>query len=584
MKTNLPSHFKFTLIALMLVLAVSAVGLIPQSAYADPGDLYVSDTFSNTIYVVGSDGTLKRTFLVPTSDPAGGQNIGVAFDAIGNLFVSHFDNVGVTGSIIKITPAGAQSTFADGLQIPIGLAFDTAGNLLVVDNAFAVDGAGTILKFTPPFTDSDNVPSTFAGPLTSPPSGLTSPRGVVFDSAGNLYVSQDGCNCDTTPDIVGSGSILTWPHDSPNGTTGTPFVTSLTLPRGMVFDSAGYLYVAEKRTSATSFPNRSGDILKFTPTGTLITPRFAPAPDQTPLLGQPIGIALDGASNVFVAEASFPDILKFTPDGVQSILAGAAIFPDTASLVWLAFEPNTTMGTNINVPIGPVGSGNTNISLTFPLVTSAGTTTVTPDPSPSPLPSQFELAGSNLAFQITTTATYTTPPPITIAFQVSVDPTIFSLLRILHYEGGSWVDVTATDPAPDPTTQTIYASVSSLSPFVIAKLKFRAQVQQPINADGSSVFSVRRGVVPMKFTLTQDGNATCALPAATIALTRTSGGTTGAIDEAIYTMSADTGSNFRIDSCQYIYNLSSSALGVGTYRIDIMIDGQVVGSGSFQLK
>ena len=113
---------------------------------------------------------------------------------------------------------------------------------------------------------------------------------------------------------------------------------------------------------------------------------------------------------------------------------------------------------------------------------------------------------------------------------------------------------------------------------------YAGQVQQPINADGTSVFSVRRGVVPVKFTLTQGGVVTCALPPATIAVTRTSGGTTGAIDESVYSGSADTGSNFRISICQYIYNLSASALGVGTYRADIKINGTVVGSAIFQLK
>jgi len=112
---------------------------------------------------------------------------------------------------------------------------------------------------------------------------------------------------------------------------------------------------------------------------------------------------------------------------------------------------------------------------------------------------------------------------------------------------------------------------------------YSAQVQQPINADGTSVFNVRRGVVPVKFTLTQCGVATCALPPATIALTRTTGAT-GAVDESVYSGSADTGSNFRIDSCQYVYNLSASALGVGTYRVDIKINGTVVGSAVFQLK
>ena len=88
----------------------------------------------------------------------------------------------------------------------------------------------------------------------------------------------------------------------------------------------------------------------------------------------------------------------------------------------------------------------------------------------------------------------------------------------------------------------------------------------------------------MKFTLTQGGVATCTLPPATIAVTRTAGRVTGEINEFVYTMPADSGSNFRIDGCQYVYNLNSGALGVGTYRVDIKINNQVVGSGIFELR
>jgi hypothetical protein len=49
-------------------------------------------------------------------------------------------------------------------------------------------------------------------------------------------------------------------------------------------------------------------------------------------------------------------------------------------------------------------------------------------------------------------------------------------------------------------------------------------------------------------------------------------------------MSADSGSNFRINGCQYAYNLNSGALGVGTYRVDIKINGSVVGSATFGLQ
>ena len=88
----------------------------------------------------------------------------------------------------------------------------------------------------------------------------------------------------------------------------------------------------------------------------------------------------------------------------------------------------------------------------------------------------------------------------------------------------------------------------------------------------------------MKFTLALNGVATCALPPATIALTRTAGGVMGPVDEEIYVGSADNGSNFRIDSCQYVYNLSASPLGVGTYEVDILINNQVVGRATFKLK
>jgi hypothetical protein len=98
------------------------------------------------------------------------------------------------------------------------------------------------------------------------------------------------------------------------------------------------------------------------------------------------------------------------------------------------------------------------------------------------------------------------------------------------------------------------------------------------------VFNVKRGVVPVKFTLTLNGVATCVLPPATIAVTRTAGGNIGPVDEGIYTGQADNGSNFRIDSCQYVYNLAASPLGAGTYRVDIIINGQVVGSATFGLR
>lgn len=134
-----------------------------------------------------------------------------------------------------------------------------------------------------------------------------------------------------------------------------------------------------------------------------------------------------------------------------------------------------------------------------------------------------------------------------------------------------------TDPSTGGKTLTF-------NDFVIAFPRTIAQVQQPVNADGSSVFNGNRGVVPLKFNLIQDGASTCNLPPATLTLTRLVGGSTASVDENLYSMSADSGSNFRIVGCQYIYNLAASSVGPGQYKAGLIIGTEVVGTAYFQVK
>lgn len=77
-------------------------------------------------------------------------------------------------TIVKFTPAGVGSVFAStGLSLPMGLAFDSAGDLYAANL-----GNETIEKFTP-----DGTASVFAR------TGLRAPYGLAFDGAGNLYVA-----------------------------------------------------------------------------------------------------------------------------------------------------------------------------------------------------------------------------------------------------------------------------------------------------------------------------------------------------------------------------------------------------------
>src|SRR5438067_1451938 len=95
-----------------------------------------------------------------------------------NLYVSA--NVpGGNHAIFEYTPTGTQSTYATGLDNPIGLAFDSSsGNLYVSIETFTDPGADSIVYFTPM-----GAKSIFA-------TGLTTPRGLAFDSFGNLFVAE----------------------------------------------------------------------------------------------------------------------------------------------------------------------------------------------------------------------------------------------------------------------------------------------------------------------------------------------------------------------------------------------------------
>ena len=68
-----------------------------------------------------------------------------------NLFEADYGS----GKIYEFTPSGAQSTFASGLNQPVGLAFNSAGDLFEADA-----NSGNIYEFTP-----GGAQSTFASGL-----------------------------------------------------------------------------------------------------------------------------------------------------------------------------------------------------------------------------------------------------------------------------------------------------------------------------------------------------------------------------------------------------------------------------------
>ena len=133
----------------------------------------------------------------------------------------------------------------------------------------------------------------------------------------------------------------------------------------------------------------------------------------------------------------------------------------------------TSCAAIVNTPASPspvTAQASPLVTVTFSNVSRAGTTTaVAIDPATAgAVPGGFTLPG--LAYEVSTTAAVT--PPITVCFSTPTiaDPVTFSMLRILHNEGGTLVDRTILAPeplAPNFGARTVCARVTSLSPFAV---------------------------------------------------------------------------------------------------------------------
>jgi sugar lactone lactonase YvrE len=158
---------------------------------------------------------------------------GLAFGPDGYLYSSSR----AEGTVYRISPAGAMSTYAEGMGIATGIAFDRDGNLYVGDRS------GTIFKIGPdkgPGVDRE----TFVYATLEP---SIAAYHLAFNDEGTLFV--------TGPTTSSNQSVYAIDRD---GHT-TVFYQGLGRAQGLAFDVAGNLYVA------ASLRGQRG-IVRITPT------------------------------------------------------------------------------------------------------------------------------------------------------------------------------------------------------------------------------------------------------------------------------------------------------------------------------
>ena len=287
----------------------------------------------------------------------------VFFSDSGNALVRRIDPVtgvitavagGASSSPASGTACGANlSTDSDGdgclatsvkISKPEGLAFSAAGDLYFADNGYddvrkvaatagVITTTGVISNVAGGTTYGYNVNNTSPNPpvLAATQSYLNFPYGIAFDTAGNLYIADEGNNA---LEVV-------------NLTTSSETIQGMVVPAGSIAKFTGYGSLAAKTAT-------SGDCPVFVSTssrggcyyGSFTSGAIA---NKSNIDGN-YDVALDSAGNVYEANEFNDDVAQISPGNIITNYAGIEGTKATAISV-RATAGTFGIGSNFNVAV-----------------------------------------------------------------------------------------------------------------------------------------------------------------------------------------------------------------------------------------
>jgi len=340
-------------------LATSGVFIGLTGMVMDASDnIYVTEFTGNKIRKIDPSGivsTVAGTGVagyngdgIPATSAKLNWPLGLALDGVGNLFVAEVTNHRVR----KITPGGIISTVAgtgvagyngDGiaaigaqLNQPEAVAFDGANNLYITEN-----GGARVRMISPA-----GIISTVAGNGSPGSSGDGGPAidakiwpaGINIDAAGNVMVTT---NDGYIRKISSNGIITTIAGTTAGygGDNGPATSARLNGPLGIAFDGAGEIFVADEYNFRVRKIDNAGIITTVAGDGSALHGVNGPA--TAAVLSGPVSVHVDHAGNIY-----FPDvnrILKVDTAGLLRLIAGTGVTGSTG-------DGGPAVSANINAP------------------------------------------------------------------------------------------------------------------------------------------------------------------------------------------------------------------------------------------
>lgn len=395
--------------------AVNAKLNSPQGMALDSaGNLYIADSLNNRVRKVDPNGIIT-TFAGnggvsqpgfwgdggPATDAQIHAPVAVALDKNGQVYiVAAADNtvrvVDKNGNISIFAGAGYKGFYGDagpaniaGITGPQDMTFLSDGSALIADT-----GSGAIRKVTTDgniSTVSGNGSVGLSGDGVATSLAMLSPFGVVADSSGNIYIAEFGTN--RIRKVDSSGNITTAIGNGTlgfAGDNGPANKVEMNGPTGVALDGSGNIYFVDSLNYRIR--KLAGGNVNTVAGNGLVSRSGDGGAATSAQLNTPLGVAIDGSGNLYIADTLNNLVRKVDAKGVITTFAGTGtagssgdngpagsaqlnapqgLAVDASGSLYIADTQNNRIRKVSGGTITTVAGGNNELSLPFGIAVDA---------------------------------------------------------------------------------------------------------------------------------------------------------------------------------------------------------------------